>query len=120
MTAWSQIATRAPAAGKADVDKAVEAAASAFPEWSETGPNARRAILLKAADGLEARTDDFIKTCVAETGATAPWIGFNVMLAAGMLREAASMTTQISGEIIPSDKPGTIAMALRQPVGVIS
>jgi len=74
---------------------------------------------LKAADALEARTDDFIKTCIAETGATGPWIGFNVMLAAGMLREAASMTTQITGEVIPSDKPGTISMALRQPVGVI-
>jgi len=113
------VATRAAAAKKADVDKAVEAAAAAFPEWSETGPNGRRALLLKAADALEARTDDFIETCIAETGATGPWIGFNVMLAAGMLREAASMTTQITGEVIPSDKPGTISMALRQPVGVI-
>jgi len=113
------VATRAAAAKKDDVDKAVEAAAAAFPGWSETGPNRRRALLLKAADALEARTDDFIKTCIAETGGTGPWIGFNVMLAAGMLREAASMTTQITGEVIPSDKPGTISMALRQPVGVI-
>ena len=36
-----------------------------------------------------------------------------------MLREAAAMTTQISGEIIPSDKPGCIAMAIRQPAGVV-
>jgi acyl-CoA reductase-like NAD-dependent aldehyde dehydrogenase len=114
------VATRAAAATKDDVDKAVEAAAAAFAGWSETGPNGRRAVLMKAADALEARTDDFIKTCVAETGATGPWIGFNVMLAAGMLREAASMTTQITGEIIPSDKPGTISMALRQSVGVIA
>jgi acyl-CoA reductase-like NAD-dependent aldehyde dehydrogenase len=35
-----------------------------------------------------------------------------------MLREAAAMTTQISGEVIPSDKPGTLAMAIRQPAGV--
>ena len=56
---------------------------------------------------------------MAETGATAPWIGFNVALAANMLREAAALTTQIGGEIIPSDKPGTLAMALRQPVGVV-
>jgi acyl-CoA reductase-like NAD-dependent aldehyde dehydrogenase len=41
------------------------------------------------------------------------------MLAAGMVREAAAMTTQIGGEVIPSDKPGCIAMALREPVGVI-
>jgi acyl-CoA reductase-like NAD-dependent aldehyde dehydrogenase len=36
-----------------------------------------------------------------------------------MLREAASMTTQISGEVVPSDVPGSLAMALRQPVGVV-
>lgn len=56
---------------------------------------------------------------VAECGATAGWAGFNVTLAAGMLREAAAMTTQISGEVIPSDKPGSVAMATRQPVGVV-
>jgi acyl-CoA reductase-like NAD-dependent aldehyde dehydrogenase len=114
-----EVATRAPAARKTDVDKAIEAAAAAFPAWSETGPGARRAILMKAADAFDARADEFIKAGMAETGATAPWIGFNVMLAANMLREAAAMTTQITGEIIPSDKPGTLSMAVRQPVGVL-
>jgi acyl-CoA reductase-like NAD-dependent aldehyde dehydrogenase len=36
-----------------------------------------------------------------------------------MLREAAAMTTQISGEIIPSDVPGSLAMGVRQPAGVV-
>src|SRR4030088_2563006 len=36
-----------------------------------------------------------------------------------MLREAAAMTTQISGEVIPTDKPDNLAMAFRQPVGVV-
>jgi acyl-CoA reductase-like NAD-dependent aldehyde dehydrogenase len=44
---------------------------------------------------------------------------FNLMLAAGMIREAASLTTQIGGEVIPSDKPGCLALAVREPVGVI-
>jgi benzaldehyde dehydrogenase (NAD) len=47
----------------------------------------------------------------AETGAAAPWAGFNVHLAAGMLQEAAALTTQIGGEVIPSDVPGSLAMA---------
>ena len=55
----------------------------------------------------------------AETGSTAMWAGFNCMLAADMLREAAAMTTQISGEIIPSNVPGSLAMGYRQPVGVV-
>jgi acyl-CoA reductase-like NAD-dependent aldehyde dehydrogenase len=40
------------------------------------------------------------------------------MLAANILREAGAMTTQITGEIIPSDKPGTLAMGVRQAAGV--
>ena len=63
-------------------------------------------LLLKAADALEAKTPDFVEAMPAETGATGMWAGFNVMLAAGMIREAASLTTQIAGEVIPSDVPG--------------
>ncbi len=107
------------AAGKAeDVNAACEAAAAAFPAWSETGPNERRKLLLKAADMLEARTPDFINLMIEETGATGPWSGFNVMFAAKILREAACMTTMIHGEVIPSDKPGCFSMAIRQPAGV--
>jgi acyl-CoA reductase-like NAD-dependent aldehyde dehydrogenase len=54
-----------------------------------------------------------------EIGATDAWAGFNVKLASDMLVEAASLTTQIKGEIIPSNRPGTMAMALRQPAGVV-
>jgi vanillin dehydrogenase len=113
------IATRAPAATEADAVAAVDAAAEAFKTWSQTGPNERRMLLLKAADALEAKTPKFIESVPAETGATGMWAGFNVMLAAGMIREAASLTTQISGEIIPSDVPGSLAMGVRQPAGVV-
>jgi benzaldehyde dehydrogenase (NAD) len=47
------------------------------------------------------------------------WAGFNVMLAAGMIREAASMTTLVAGEVIPSDVPGSLSMGIRQPAGVV-
>jgi vanillin dehydrogenase len=114
-----KVATRAAAATLADVDKVVAAASAAFETWSQTGPGPRRALLLKAADLMESRTNDFIKLMLEETGATAPWAGFNVHLAAGILREAASLTTQIAGEVIPSDKPGILSMAIRQPAGVV-
>jgi benzaldehyde dehydrogenase (NAD) len=113
------VATRAPAASPEDAVMAVEAAAEAFKTWSETGPSERRTLLLKAAEKLEAKTPDFILAVSSETGAPAMWAGFNVFLAAGMLREAASLTTQISGEIIPSDVPGSLAMGIRQPAGVV-
>ena len=113
------VATRAPAATPADALMAVEAAAEAFKTWSETGPGERRALLLKAADKLEAKLPQFVEAVAAETGATGMWAGFNVMLAAGMIREAASLTTQIVGEVIPSDVPGSLAMGVRQPAGVV-
>jgi acyl-CoA reductase-like NAD-dependent aldehyde dehydrogenase len=113
-----KLATRAAAASIADANAAVEAAAAAFPAWSKTGPGERRALLSKAADVMASKVGEFTRLMMEETGATGPWAGFNVMLAANMLREAAAMTTQISGEIIPSDKPGTLAMAIRQPAGV--
>ncbi len=113
------VATRAPAATPADAVRAVEAAAAAFPAWSATGPGARRALLLKAAEALEARTPKFIEAMAAETGAGAPWAGFNAHLAASMLQEAASITTQISGEVIPSDVPGNLAMGQRVAAGVV-
>jgi acyl-CoA reductase-like NAD-dependent aldehyde dehydrogenase len=113
------VASKAVAATTADVDRAVESAAAAFPGWSAESPADRRKILMDAADKLEARTAEFIEVGIAETGATGPWMGFNVMFAASLLREAAAMTTQIKGEVIPSNKPGSVAMAMRQPVGVL-
>lgn len=112
------LASRSAAAGLDDVAAAVEAAATAFLSWSKTGPGLRRSILLKAADILDSKVAEFTRLMIEETGATAPWAGFNVMLAANILREAGAMTTQISGEVIPSDKPGTLAMAVRQAAGV--
>jgi benzaldehyde dehydrogenase (NAD) len=112
-------ATKAAAASVEDARRAAEAADAAFPIWSALGPNPRRALLDKAADALEARADQFVAAMLSETGSTEMWARFNLMLAAGMVREAAALTTQIGGEVIPSDKPGCLAMALREPVGVI-
>jgi acyl-CoA reductase-like NAD-dependent aldehyde dehydrogenase len=112
-------ATRAAAATVADALRAAEAAAAAFPAWAAMGPTARRMLLLKAADLMQAKTAAFTQLMTEEIGATAPWAGFNVYLAANMLREAASLTTQLDGQIIPSDKPGTLSMAFRQPAGVV-
>ena len=114
-----EVATRAAAASVADARAAADAAAAAFPKWSAIGPSERRARLNKAADLLESRAAQFASILTTETGATGGWGHFNVHLAANMLREAASMTTQISGEVVPSDVPGSLAMALRQPVGVV-
>ncbi|QND24346.1 aldehyde dehydrogenase (plasmid) [Rhizobium leguminosarum bv. viciae] len=113
-----KLASRAAAASLEDVAAAVDAASAAFGARSKTGPGQRRAILMKAADIMDSKVGEFTRLMIEETGSTAPWAGFNVMLAANILREAGAMTTQISGEIIPSDKPGTLAMGVRRAAGV--
>lgn len=113
------VATRAPAATVGDAVAAVDAAARAFPAWAALGPGERRSLLLQAAQALEAKGAALVAAMAAETGASAIWAGFNVHLAAGMLQEAAALTTQISGEVIPSNVPGSLAMAVRQPAGVV-
>jgi acyl-CoA reductase-like NAD-dependent aldehyde dehydrogenase len=117
--ATGDLATRAAAAQLADVDQAVQAASAAFPAWSALNPGARRALLLKAADSMEALRTQFVERGVQEAGGSPMWYQFNVTLAANMLREAASMTTQIAGEVIPSDVPGSLAMGVRQAAGVV-
>jgi acyl-CoA reductase-like NAD-dependent aldehyde dehydrogenase len=112
-------ATRAAAASVEDALAIVETAAKAFPKWSAIGPSERRAKLMKAADLLESRAAQFATLVLAETGQTQGWSHFNVHFAASLLREAAAMTTQITGEVVPSDVPGSLAMAIRQPAGVV-
>ena len=114
-----QVATRAPAATPDDARRAVDAAARAFPAWAEIGPSARRTLLLEAARVLDSKGEAFAQAVASETGGSAMWAGFNVHLAAGMLAEAAAMTTQVGGELIPSEVPGNLAMAVRQPAGVV-
>lgn len=113
------IATSAAAATLDDATLAADAAAAAFPVWSATPPGERRRLLLAAAEALRAAGPAITDAMKEEIGATDAWAGFNVKLASDMLVEAASLTTQIKGEVIPSNRPGTMAMALRQPVGVV-
>jgi acyl-CoA reductase-like NAD-dependent aldehyde dehydrogenase len=114
-----EVASSAPAMQAGDMAAVAERASAGFPAWAAMGPNARRAVLMKAAAALEARADAFVEAMMGEIGSTKGWALFNLGLAAGMVREAAALTTQIGGEVIPSDKPGCLAMALREPVGVI-
>ena len=114
-----EVASSAAAMKAGDIPAIAARAQEGFAVWSKMGPNARRAVLMKAADALVAKKDDFVAAMMAEIGATAGWAGFNLMLAAGMVREAAAITTQITGEVIPSDHEGTVALAMKEPVGVL-
>jgi len=113
------LVTESAAAGVDDALDAVESASQAFTTWSVTGPTERRAVMLKAADIMERRGGEFIEAMMSEVGAAGLWAGFNVFLTAQLFREAAGLATQIQGETLPTDKPNTLSMTVRQPAGVV-
>jgi acyl-CoA reductase-like NAD-dependent aldehyde dehydrogenase len=109
------------ASGKrADAKRAVEAAAAAFPAWSQTLPAERQTLFLKAADLLEKKRDEIVAILQEETGCTFPFAMFQSMFTPSLLREAASQVHQPTGEVIPADLPGAFYLAIRQPIGVIA
>jgi vanillin dehydrogenase len=111
--------TLAAAAGRDDARRAVEAAAAAFPAWSATPAGERRSLLNAAADRLMEAAPDIAATMTEEVGGTFGWGMFNCDLAARMLREAAAQAYSVVGEVIPSDVPGSLALGVRQPAGVV-
>ena len=114
-----QAAGSAAAAGREDARAAVEAASQAFPAWAGAPPAQRRELLSAAAALLLERQEQLAAIVTEETGGTFGWGMFNCMLAAGMLREAAAQAYWVTGEVIPSDVPGKLAMGVRQPAGVV-
>jgi acyl-CoA reductase-like NAD-dependent aldehyde dehydrogenase len=108
-----------PAGTREDARKAVEAAVAAFPAWSQTPPAERQRLFLKAADILEGRGEEVVGLLARETGCSFGFGMFQLGFVQGLFRQTAAIAYQPIGQVIPSDVPGTFAMALRRPVGVV-
>jgi acyl-CoA reductase-like NAD-dependent aldehyde dehydrogenase len=112
------VVSEVAAAGREDARRAVDAAAAAFPEWSQTPPAVRQGVFLRAADVLESRHDDVVSLLARETGCTFGFGMFQMHFVPGLFRQAAALAYAPLGEVIPSDT-GAFAMGLRRPVGVV-
>jgi acyl-CoA reductase-like NAD-dependent aldehyde dehydrogenase len=113
------VVARVASAGREDARRAVDAAAAAFPAWSQTPPAERQRIFLKAADLLEGRTEEVVGLLARETGCSFGFGMFQLHFVPGLFRQAAALAYAPVGQVLPSDMPGTFAMALRRPVGVV-
>jgi acyl-CoA reductase-like NAD-dependent aldehyde dehydrogenase len=109
----------AAAGTREDARRAVEAAAEAFGAWSQTPPAERQRIFLAAADLLERRLDAVVAMLADETGCSFGFGMFQMGFTAGLLRQAAGTAYAPIGQILPSDIPGSFAMGIRRPVGVV-
>ena len=112
------VVAQVAAGGRADAKRAVDAAAAAFPAWSQTPPAERQRIFLKAADVLEARGEEVAGWLTRETGCTFGFAMFQLHFVPGLFRQAAALPYTSQGEILPSDT-GAFAMGVRRPVGVV-
>jgi acyl-CoA reductase-like NAD-dependent aldehyde dehydrogenase len=112
------VVANVPAGTREDAKRAIEAAAEAFPAWSQTPPAERQRVLLKAADILESRQDEVAAWLTRETGSTFGFAMFQLHFVPGLFRQAAALPYAPIGEVIPSDT-GSFAMGVRRPVGVV-
>jgi acyl-CoA reductase-like NAD-dependent aldehyde dehydrogenase len=108
-----------PAGGAQDARNAIDAASAAFPAWSATPPAERQRIFLKAADVLESRLEEVVSMLARETGCTFGFGMFQMGFVPGLFRQAAATAYAPIGQVLPSDHPGTFAMGIRKPVGVV-
>ncbi|MGZ4292491.1 MAG: aldehyde dehydrogenase family protein [Gaiellaceae bacterium] len=115
-----EVVAHAPRGTRADAARAIAAAAEAFPAWSQTVPAERQRIFLKAADVLEGRLNEVVDLLARETGASFGFGMFQMSFVPGLFRQAAALAYAPLGQIIPSDHPGTLAMGIRKPVGVVA
>jgi aldehyde dehydrogenase (NAD+) len=103
-----------------DVERAVVSAHRAWKAWRELPGPERGAILFRAADLIELRTDEFAFVVSAEQGKILAESRGEVGRAVKELRFAAGEASRIEGHTQPSEKRKGLAMTLREPLGVIA
>ena len=108
------------AGGHDDAVRAVAAAAQAFPDWAATVPEERQRLFLATADLVEQRIQEITALLGEETGCGTAFAGFQLRWIVGALRQAAGWGYRPNGELIPSDMPGAMHMAIRRPLGVVA
>ena len=106
-------------AGKADIDKAVEAAHAAFPKWSRTAAAERGRLLLKLADKIEERADELARLETLDTGhPLRDTRALDAPRTAATFRYFGGMADKFEGSVIPVEA-GFLNYLLREPLGVV-
>ncbi len=109
-----------PAAGKADVDRAVVAARRAFDGWRWTSANERAELLHEAAGRTIAAAPRLVDALIREQGKARPEQEEEVEWAATTLRYYAELARNNRGRVLPSGEPRTqLNLVLKEPYGVV-
>ena len=110
----------APASGAEDVDRAMKAAEEAFETWGETTPGERQLALLKIADALESRADEFVQAECENTGKPIQLTAEEELPpSVDELRFFAGAARVLEGRSAGEYMKGYTSMVRREPIGVI-
>lgn len=107
---------------KANVDRAVQAARSAFErgDWSQASPAQRKAVLNKFADLMEAHCEELALLETLDTGKPIRHsLRDDIPGAARAIRWYAEAIDKVYGEVAPTGG-NELAMIVREPIGVIA
>jgi len=109
-----------PNAGPDDVDRAVRAAAAAFPDWRETDAEERAAKLRGFAGLVKANRKELAETLTREQGKPAMEAGGEVQHFVHGLEYYADLATKVRGvyQPLPSTLGRSYGMVVRRPIGV--
>ncbi len=116
---WTDIVGVFPLSDASDIDTAVRAAKAALPGWRSTPWPARGAIILRAAEILEARKEKLARLMTREMGKVLTEARGDVQEAIDMGKFIAAEGRRAFGETVPSELRNKWAMTMRQPLGVV-
>ena len=111
---------RVAAGGRPEAAQAVDAAAKAFPAWSQTTPAERARLFFKAAEIVKRRRVEIAEILALETGSTISFATFQQDLVAATLEQAAGWMYLPQGEVLASNLAGTHSIGVRRPLGVVA
>jgi aldehyde dehydrogenase (NAD+)/betaine-aldehyde dehydrogenase len=102
-----------------DVDRAVEAAAAAFPAWSRMQAAARGRLLLDLASKVEQHAEELAQLESLDTGhPIRDSRNLDVVRTAATFRYFGGMADKLQGDVIPVDR-GFLNYVVREPLGVV-
>src|SRR5438132_804500 len=114
------VIAQVPRAGAEDVDRAVKAAAAAFPLWRAVAPRDRGRILARIADDVEAAIEDLARTLAAETGnAIRTQARPEAKTVADVFRDFGGLGGELKGETVPLGET-MFSYTRRAPFGVVA
>jgi malonate-semialdehyde dehydrogenase (acetylating) / methylmalonate-semialdehyde dehydrogenase len=111
---------RVPLGSKRDVDTAVQAASSAFPEWRRTPPEDRIQYLFKLKQLLETHLEELAQICTKENGKTIVESRAELRRAIENVEVACGVPTLMQGYNLEDIAAGIDEMMIRQPLGVVA